>query len=176
MARILSAQERVALAVDAQLRTISVENGYNTNVCFVERIAGVPLHREKLPAIYHWFGDGTYNTGNNANAQIEARVPLGISMGVPCERQTAQSELEFIRSDIYKALFVGDRTQIGVSVEDGARNLLVDIEYLGFVPSKVEESGPAVAAGLMVYAMRWPQQLSDPAKFTPADVAVEEDS
>ena len=177
MGRLLSTQQRVAERIGELLRGITVDNGYNTDVCAVEQVFGLPgSDRKKLPQIYHWFGDRTYNTGNNANAQIELRVPLGIAFGVPCERTSAQGELEFIAADIYRALFdqTDQSTQITVPIISGTKDLRVDMDYLGMVPQKVEESGRGVATGVMVYAMRWPQVLGNPALFRPDDVAIEE--
>lgn len=177
MARKLSTQSRIARVIEALLEDITVANGYNTDVVSVEQVFGVPGNdRKKLPGIYYWFGDKVKNTGNNANAMIELRAPLAISFGVPCERTTAQDEIEFMSSDIDKALFdtSDDSTQIAVPITAGAGTIKIDLDYLGAVAQKVEEKGRGIATGVMVYAVRWPQVISNPALFRPDDLAVDE--
>jgi len=172
MARILSVRERVEREITARLAKIRAEEGYNTTLA-VRRRRGFPVSADEAYQIWQQFGETRIE--HRSPEQLWESVPMALVYSVPSDLEAYETEINFVRADIQKALQSDGFTSIEIKSNDPVlKTRTVDLILESDEPLYTEEIVGPLVMGMLGYTVRYSRLIRNPALWDDADAVMTE--
>jgi hypothetical protein len=174
VSRVVYVRERVERDIQTRLKTITIANGYSTDIVDAVRRRGFPHAIEHTNEIWLQFGAARYEY--RSDQLVDESVGAALIYSASAESGAPATEINARRGDIQKALQTNGAHYIPYTLESGSTPEERQI-HLAFIEDEhewTEALSQPLWLGWMVVEVRYSRMTSNPAKWDSGDVVLTE--